>query len=169
MRRAFGLAMSLAGILALTSGSAIAAAAGGVQSAVLGHPTLVAKFKTPTVAENGKTTLTFTITNPNPSTTLTGIGFTATLPLGRLSVGAGRTPVTCLGTLKLTAPISIALSGASIAGGGTCSFGVTVTGIVPGTATVTSSAITSTNGASVPAPLSDHYGFFTKLVFQPVP
>jgi len=30
-------------------------------------------------------------------------------------------------------------------------------------------SITSTNGASVPAPLSDHYGFFTKLVFQPVP
>ena len=148
MRRAFGFAMSLAVILALTSGSALAAAAGGAQPAALSHPTLVAKFKAATVAENGKTTLTFTISNPNASTTLTGIGFTATLPLGRLSVGAGRTPVTCNGTLKLTAPTSIALSGASVIGGGTCSFGVTVTGIVPGNATVTSSAITSTNGGT---------------------
>jgi len=149
MRRAFGFAISLAGILALTSGSALAAAAGGVQPAAISHPVLTAAFKTATVAENGKTTLTFTITNPNASTTLTGIAFSATLPLGHLALSSS-TSTRCNGTLTLTAPTSIKLSGANVKTGSLnkCSFSMTVTGIVPGNATFTSSAIKSTNGGT---------------------
>jgi hypothetical protein len=45
-------------------------------------PTIVKSFGAASIPLNGSTSLSFTINNPNVSTTLTGVGFTGTLPAG---------------------------------------------------------------------------------------
>ena len=45
-------------------------------------PTIAKAFGAASIGVNGTTTLTFALTNPNPGTALTGVGFTDTLPAG---------------------------------------------------------------------------------------
>src|SRR5262249_58027863 len=45
-------------------------------------PTITKAFGAASIPLNGTTSLSFTITNPNPSTSLTGVAFTDTLPAG---------------------------------------------------------------------------------------
>jgi hypothetical protein len=91
--------------------------------------------------------LSFTITNPNPTTALTGVALTDVLPAG-LSVANATTSV-CGGTNNLVvtaATRTIALSGASINQGGTCQFSVTVTGAAQGVQNNLTGNVASTNG-----------------------
>jgi uncharacterized repeat protein (TIGR01451 family) len=97
------------------------------------------------IAVGGTSVLTFTITNRDPSTTITGVAFTDALPAG-LTVPAASL-AQCGGTLSTTAT-SIALAGATIAGGGTCTFSLTVTGTTAGTKANITSNVTSTNGGT---------------------
>jgi uncharacterized repeat protein (TIGR01451 family) len=111
-------------------------------------PPLIAKaFGASGIALNATTSLTFTITNPtgNP-VSLTGVGFTDPLPTG-LTVASG-TATPCGGTLTVTAPTSIALSGATVAAGTPCTFSVTVTGAVSGIYTNITGSVSSTNGGT---------------------
>src|SRR5207244_5767820 len=94
-------------------------------------------------------TLAFTITNPNSSSTLNGVAFSDTLPVG-LSVADGSTSV-CGGTLTTTAASrTISLAGASVAPGVPCTFNVTVTGTTAGVYTNTTGTVTSSNGGTGP-------------------
>ncbi len=109
-------------------------------------PSISKNFSASTIALNGTTSLSFSIANSNASTTLTGVSFSDTLPSG-LTVSTSSTSQ-CGGTLTTTSPGTIALTGASITGGGICSFSVTVTGAAAGLQNNTTGAVTSTNGGT---------------------
>ena len=86
-------------------------------------PTIVKSFFSDTVAAGGTVTITFTINNPNPSASLTGIGFTDTLPTG-FTVSSGPTTTCPGGTATAPTTTSIKLAGAHLAGGASCTVSV---------------------------------------------
>ncbi len=102
---------------------------------VIATPVINKTFGTTNLITGETTSLTFTITNPNGATELTGVGFTDTLPSGLevadpngLIGGCGG------GTITAVAGTStIELSGATLAGGSSCTFSVDVTGTTAGT------------------------------------
>jgi uncharacterized repeat protein (TIGR01451 family) len=113
---------------------------------VVAPPTIGKAFGAATVPLNQTTNLTFTISNPNATVALTGVGFTDTLPAG-LTVANGSV-AQCGGTLTTSGNNLITLSGASVAAGGTCVFSVTVTGTTAGVKNNTTGAVTSANGGT---------------------
>jgi LPXTG-site transpeptidase (sortase) family protein len=108
-------------------------------------PTISKWFQPSPILTDDTTTLSFTITNPNQSTALTGIGFTDDLPDG-VTVGDSTSPQ-CGGTLTTSSTTdTIELSGASLAAGGSCTFSVEVTGATAGTKNNETSVVTSDEG-----------------------
>ena len=121
----------------------------GASCAPPAPPTISKAFGAASVALNGTTTLSFTITNPNAST-LTAIGFTDTLPAGLivatpngLSGGCGGGTITAADGSG-----SISLSGATLPGGGSCTFSVNVQGTTAGIKNNTSDAVSSSEGGT---------------------
>ena len=108
---------------------------------VIAPPTINKVFGSNFLLTGETTSLTFSISNPNNFTSLTGIAFTDTLPAG-VTVADGGAMVCGGGTLTLTSLSTIELTGASLPAGGSCAFSVTVTGATAGdklnTVTVTS-------------------------------
>jgi hypothetical protein len=79
----FGYSVSISGdTLVVGANGKNSGAGAGYVFDVTCPPTLTKSFGAPSIPLNGTTSLTFTITNPNPSKTLTGMGFTDTLPSG---------------------------------------------------------------------------------------
>lgn len=101
------------------------------------------------VPVTGSTSLTFTISNLNGSTALTGVGTADTLSAGLIVSTPNGLTNSCSGGVITANPgsNSVSLSGASIPALGSCSFSVNVTAIGGGTQTITYSA-TSTNGGN---------------------
>jgi arabinogalactan endo-1,4-beta-galactosidase len=113
-------------------------------------PVIGKAFGAGSVALNGTTTLTFNLSNPNTGLSLTGIGFSDTLPSGQV-VGTpnGLTGSCGGGTITAAAgSSSVILSGSSLAATASCTFAVNVTGTTSGTQTNTTSAVTSTEAGS---------------------
>ena len=111
-------------------------------------PTLTKAFAPDTVQVGDSSTLTFTVTNPNPNTGLSGISFSDTLPAGVEIVSAGTN--TCGGTLTAAAGTTeITLSGGTVAADGTCTITVVVTPTTSGVLVNTTSGI-SANGIGGP-------------------
>jgi uncharacterized repeat protein (TIGR01451 family) len=108
---------------------------------VVEAPTLGKAFGAPSIPLGGTTSLTFTVSNPSSTTTLTGLAFTDVLPAG-LNVANGSNGA-CGGSATTTAPDQIALAGGSLAPSASCNFAVTVTGATPGAKDNTTGAITS--------------------------
>ncbi len=117
---------------------------------VVAPPVINKAFGSAVIYTGSATSLTFTITNPNPATALTGVTFTDTLPSGLVvATPSGLAPTTC-GTGTVTAAAgssSVSLSAASIAGGASCTFSLNVLGFTVGNKD-NSVAVTSTNGGS---------------------
>ena len=114
-------------------------------------PPIIAKaYGAGSIALNGSTSLTFHLANPNSSASLSGIGFTDPLPAGQtVSTPDGLTGTCGGGTITATAgSASISLSGATLAGGASCTFAANVTGTASGAQNNTTSAVTSTEGGS---------------------
>ena len=118
---------------------------------VVAPPVISKTFGTTNLITSQSTSLTFTITNPNSATSLTGVGFTDTLPTGLvvatpngLSGGCGSGTITA--TAELTNTIS--LSGATLAAGSSCTFSVNVTGHLRQARITNTVPVTSTNGCT---------------------
>lgn len=82
----------------------------------------------------------------DPGMTLTGVGFTDSLPSGLTVVSSSSSP--CGGTLTVTSPSTIVLANASIDPNSQCQFNVTVLGAAAGSYTNVTGAVTSANGGS---------------------
>jgi arabinogalactan endo-1,4-beta-galactosidase len=113
-------------------------------------PTIGKAFGAASVALNGSTTLTFTLSNPNASLSLSGIGFTDPLPAGLTVASPNGLTGTCGGgTITAAAgSISVSLSGATLAGGVSCTFAVNVMGTTAGAQNNVTSAVTSTEAGT---------------------
>lgn len=119
----------------------------GTASLTAVAPPMIAKsFAASPIYVGTTTLLTFTLSNPNPSTTLTGVQFTDVLPAGVTVGTSSSTP--CGGSLTTTSPDIIALTGASLAPDSSCTFGVTVTGASAGVITNTTGSVSSANGGT---------------------
>lgn len=115
---------------------------------VLAPPTITSSFLPANIAQGGPTSLSFTLTNPAGNTAaLTGVGFTDTLPAG-LTVNNASATICGGGTVTLTAPTGISLSGGTINSNGQCIFSIVVTGATAGAYTNTTGTISSTNGGT---------------------
>ncbi len=117
---------------------------------VVAPPTIAKAFGAASIPVNGSTSLSFTITNPNTSTTLTGVGFTDTLPAGLVvSTPNGLTGSCGGGTIAATAGTNtISLTGGTLAASASCTFSVNVTGIGAGDQNNTTGNVTSTEGGT---------------------
>jgi hypothetical protein len=135
-------------VTSVEGGTGLTASASVVVAAVA-PPTIAKAFGAGSIAVGGTTSLSFTITNPNAST-LTGIGFSDTLPAGLLvSTPNGLTGICGGGTITATAGSgSVSLSGASLAGSGSCTFSVNVTSTTSGTKVNVTGAVTSVEGGT---------------------
>jgi len=108
-------------------------------------PTIAKAFGATQIAINTRTSLTFTIQNPN-ALPLTSIGFTDSLPSGlNVSPPDGLTGSCGAGRITIRS-FDITLTSATLAGHGSCSFGVDVTGTATGTKDNMTGLITSSEG-----------------------
>ena len=118
---------------------------------VLAPPVIAKVFGTPAIVPNGSTTLAFTVTNPNSTAQLTGVGFTDPLPPG-LAVSSPNGLTGACGGGAITAAAGggggVSLSGATLAANSSCSFAVNVTGSTIGTKNNVTGAVTSNEGGA---------------------
>jgi hypothetical protein len=102
---------------------------------VVGPPLVSQSFGGPSIPLGTSTSLSFTVTNPNPTTVLSGVSFSDTLPSG-LVVDTPNNGLTgsCLGgTIAAgSGSTGISLAGATIPASGSCTFSVEVVGLKSG-------------------------------------
>lgn len=125
---------------------------------VVSPPAISKDFTIDPMPIGGTTPLVFTITNPNPSTALTGVAFSDTLPTGmfiRTPTGAGFSNCGSPTFAPVGGGSSLTFSGGTIAVGGTCTVTVDVTSAIGGDYSNTSSTVSSTNGGTNLTPASD--------------
>ena len=103
------------------------------------------QFSPNPILVNGTSTLTFAITNPNPDNQLTNVAFSDTYPANLVNETPANASTTCTGGTVTAVDDggSISLSGATIAGGGSCTVQVDVTSVVVGSYANTSGAVTA--------------------------
>src|SRR5271156_3302577 len=113
-------------------------------------PTISKAFGAPSVALNSATSLTFTVSNPNASSFLSGVGFTDMLPAGLVVSTPNGISGSCGGgTITAAAgSTSVVLSGAALAANVTCNFASNVTGMSAGLQNNVTTAVTSTEGGN---------------------
>src|SRR5947207_10656817 len=120
-------------------------------------PTIAKAFSAASVPKNGSVTMTFTVTNPNPATDLTGVAFDDTLPSGLIIANPDSlTPDPVLGfcdstgTTGVITPTvnSISLSGGQIPANATCTFSIDVLATGGGDQVNTTDPISSTEGGT---------------------
>ncbi|MGA7848334.1 MAG: alkaline phosphatase family protein, partial [Terriglobales bacterium] len=141
------MALAMGGTLLTLSGCGGTAGGGSTKPA---PPTIGVVFGATTIPLNGSTSLTFNLSNPNTGVTLTGIGFTDSLPAGLVvSTPNGLTGSCDGGTITASAGSgSVSLSSAALAASAACSFSVNVTGISSGPQNNATSAVTSNEGGN---------------------
>lgn len=125
-----GVLPNFSGFISSTEGLFNTTASGSAFDAltVVAGPEITKQFAPNPILAGGTSTLTFTITNPNPSTALSSVAFTDTYPAGVVNTNPLVTTSNCGGTLTAVADGgAIALSGASLAASTGCTITVDVT------------------------------------------
>ncbi|MFM9903961.1 MAG: beta strand repeat-containing protein, partial [Pyrinomonadaceae bacterium] len=149
-----GLSLTaVTGARAAASGqSVVVTTPGGTNTAntlysYLSPPSISKSFATSPINVGGTSLLTITVTNPNSSTALTGVGFTDTLPTGLTAADVSGS--NCGGSFTISGNV-FTLSGATVTNGAPCtsSFSVTANGAATGVLTNNTSTVTSTNGGT---------------------
>ena len=119
---------------------------------VIGPPSIAKAFGAASINLNAQTTLSFTITNPNATVALTGVGFGDTLPAGLAVANPNGLTGSCGAGTITTGTVSgfsvVNLSGGTIAAGGSCTFSVNVVGVTGGHKVNTTGTVTSSNAGS---------------------
>lgn len=109
-------------------------------------PTIAKSFAAGSVQIKGTTSLTFTLTNPDVATTLTGVAFADDFPAGMLVATPNGLANTCGGIATATQGTgSVSLTGATIASNSSCTLMVNVTATSSGNLTNTTGAVISAN------------------------
>jgi uncharacterized repeat protein (TIGR01451 family) len=111
-------------------------------AAAVAPPTISKAFLPTQIPIGSNSVLTFTVTNSDPTLTLTGVTFSDLLPAGLVIVSESGT---CGGgtITAVTGTTAITLTGATLAGGASCTFSLTVKGTTPGIKTNTTGTVTS--------------------------
>ncbi len=115
---------------------------------VVSPPVITKSFSAATVGLNNSVTLTFTITNPNGATDLTGVSFNDTMPSGLIISNPDSLTGTCDPGVITPAATSINLVGATILAGGSCTFSIDVLATTAGTQVNTTDPVTSNEGGT---------------------
>ena len=111
-------------------------------------PTISKAFSSATVSLNNSVTLTFTLTNPNPATDLTGVSFSDDMPAGLLIANPDSLGGTCDTSVVTVAPTNISLVGTVLPANSSCTLSVDVLAITAGDQVNTTGAITSNEGGT---------------------
>ncbi len=145
-----------AAVTSVESGPGIPAAA-SVTVSTAAAPTFSKAFGNTTILVNGTTSLTFTLSNPNPGTALTGVSFVDNLPTGLTVATPNAAATNCASATVVASPGSgmISLFNATLSAGESCTLAVNVTGTTRGTKVNTTVAVTSVeSGPGSPASAS---------------
>lgn len=118
-----------------------------VQTTSASPPTIAKSFGAASIAVNGSTSLTFTITNPNASSSLSGINLTDSLPAGLVVSTPNGLVDGCGGVTAVAGSGTISLVDIGLAANASCTYSVNVTGTTPGTKNNTTGVVTSDQGA----------------------
>lgn len=117
-------------------------------------PTLAKSFSPATVAVGKTATLTFTVTNPNATASLSGVSFSDALPAGlRVAAAPAASASGCGSASWSPAPLATTLdfgktTAGTIAAAGTCTASVAVEVTAAGLANNVTTAVTSTEGGT---------------------
>jgi uncharacterized repeat protein (TIGR01451 family) len=96
-------------------------------------PTLVKAFGAASIVVNGTTSLTFTLTNPNSGTALTGVGFTDYLPAGLVVAAPSGLTNVCGGIVSAVAGGgSVSQTNGALPASGSCAITVNITAVTAG-------------------------------------
>jgi choice-of-anchor C domain-containing protein len=146
-----GVKNNTTSVLGYDDGSQAGTASASITVAANTAPPNIAKsFGAVTMMVGESTSLSFTITNPNKTTTLTGVGFNDALPGGLVVATPSGLAGSCGGgAIAATAGSgAVTLSGATLAPGATCAFSVNVTATAAGTQNNTTDAVSSREGGN---------------------
>jgi uncharacterized repeat protein (TIGR01451 family) len=117
---------------------------------VISPPSLSEAFGSSSISQNSTTTLTYTVTNTSSLSSLTGVGFTDTLPSGLVVATPNGLVGSCGGgTITATAGSgTVTLSGANLVASGSCSFHIDVLATGSGQMSNTVSVSSNEGGTS---------------------
>jgi uncharacterized repeat protein (TIGR01451 family) len=143
--------VNVSGFVSSTQGGTNTGATGTASASLTAvlPPTIAKQFAPDPILPLGVSTLTFLITNPNPNDALASVAFSDTLPTipGAMVVAASPAASTSGCGAPTFAPVagagSVAFSGGTIPGGGTCIATVNVTAPVAGTYANTSGNVST--------------------------
>lgn len=130
---------------------------------ILDPPVIAKAFSPSTIVVNGVSTLTITVTNPNPTVVLNGVAFTDGLPVGVTVAATPNLTNNCSGgtvTGATAGSTSVGMTGATIAGGQFCTVSFSVTSAAVGSYLNTVSVTSSNGGPGISATAT--------LVVQPI-
>jgi len=91
-------------------------------------PTIAKSFGAPTVGLNSSVTLTFTLSNPNAATDLTGVSFNDNIPAGLIIANPDSMTGSCDPGVITPSVNNINLAGATILAGSSCTFSIECSG-----------------------------------------